>query len=147
MPAIIRYNPWSMLRGIQEDVNHLFNHNLGEKGASQWTPQVDITEEKDRYRVIADIPGVNPKDIKLSVENDMITIQGERQSESKKEKEGYSRIERFTGNFYRQFSLPETADAQKIQAKTKHGVLEVIIPKKEVGSINKAINIQIEEGD
>lgn len=144
MPSIVRYNPWSMLRGIQDDMNTLFNQNLSEKGMTQWSPHVDVEEEKDKYRIIADLPGVKPNEIKVHVDNNLMTIEGERKSESKKEKEGYSRIERFSGSFYRQFSLPENVDTKNIQAKTKNGVLEVTIPKKEA-STTKTIDIKVNE--
>ena len=79
----------------------------------------------------ADIPGVDPKDIDVHMENGILTIKGERQSETKEEREGYKRVERVRGSFYRRFSLPDTADAEAISAKSQHGVLEVVIPKQQ----------------
>lgn len=143
MPAIVRYNPWSMLRDIQEEMNNVFNKNIDGKG-TQWTPHVDITEESDKYRVLADLPGVKLEDIKLTVDDNVMTIKGERKAENKKENENYSRIERFSGSFYRQFSLPENADIKNIQAKCKQGVLDVVIPKKEP-TTPKSLEIKIAE--
>jgi HSP20 family protein len=98
---------------------------------SDWVPAVDIKEEKDSFVIIADIPGVDPKDIEVHMENGMLTIKGEKESEKKEEREGYKRVERSYGSFYRRFSLPDTADAEKISAKSNNGVLEVTIGKQE----------------
>ncbi len=144
MTAILRYNPWSVAREIRDEVSQFFDRNLYEKGACQWSPHVDIAEEADKYRVIADLPGIMPSDIKLTVEENVMTIQGERKSECKKEKDGYSRMERFTGNFKRQFTLPENIDLKSINAKSKHGVLEITLPKKEPAS-PKSMEVKILE--
>ncbi|WP_284450924.1 Hsp20/alpha crystallin family protein, partial [Methylophaga thalassica] len=109
-----------------------------------WAPAVDIKEEKERFVVIADIPGVNKEDIHISLENNLLTIQGERRFEKNENKDGYSRMERTQGQFYRRFSLPQTVDESKISAKCKNGVLEVFIPKKAV-AVEKRIEVQIEE--
>ncbi|MEE8321866.1 MAG: Hsp20/alpha crystallin family protein [Gammaproteobacteria bacterium] len=98
---------------------------------SRWRPAVDIKEETDRFVIHADLPGVDPKDIDITMEGGMLTIKGERQSESREETDGYKRVERVAGTFYRRISLPDTADADRIGAKGKNGVLEVIIPKQE----------------
>jgi HSP20 family protein len=98
---------------------------------SDWTPAVDIKETDTAFEIHADIPGVDPKDIEVHMEEGILSIKGERQSESKEEREGYKRIERSRGTFYRRFSLPDTADAEKITAKSNHGVLEITIPKQE----------------
>lgn len=109
-----------------------------------WSPAVDIKEKNDKYIVIADLPGLEKDDIHISLENNTLTIKGERQYEKKEEEEGFSRVERFQGQFYRRFVLPETTDETKIQAKYKKGVLEVSIPKKE-NTKAKKINVQIED--
>jgi HSP20 family protein len=77
----------------------------------------------------ADVPGVDPTDIELQMENGVLTLRGERKSEVKEEKDNYHRVERVTGSFYRRFTLPDTADAENISAKSVNGVLEVRIPK------------------
>lgn len=110
-----------------------------------WAPAVDIKEEKDRFLVIADIPGVSKENIQISLEHNVLTLQGERSFEKKEEeKNGYTRSERIQGQFYRRFSLPQTADDTKISAKYKQGVLEIVIPKK-TAAIEKKIAIKIEE--
>ena len=96
-----------------------------------WAPAVDIKEEKDQFIVHADIPGVDISDIHISLENNLLTIQGKREFQKTENKEEYSRIERMQGQFYRRFSLPQSADESKIDASYKNGVLQILIPKKE----------------
>jgi HSP20 family protein len=137
---VVRYEPWGLLRRFQDDVNQLFGESrLGSVGegdqsnvvTSNWTPAVDIKEESDRYVLEADIPGVNPKDIEVTMDNGVLTIKGERKHEAQQESNGYKRVERSYGSFYRRFSLPDSADPEGITAKGKDGVLEVTIPKHE----------------
>ncbi|QLZ69951.1 Hsp20/alpha crystallin family protein [Legionella sp. PC1000] len=111
---------------------------------STWTTPVDIKEEKERFLVLADIPGVNKDDIQISLEHNILTLRGERHFEKTENKNGYTRIERSQGQFYRRFSLPQTADDTKISAKYKQGVLEISIPKKEM-AVEKKIDITVEE--
>ncbi|MDP1602380.1 MAG: Hsp20/alpha crystallin family protein [Legionella sp.] len=136
---------------LQKDLSHLLEHLF--KGQAEdssfvdtgtWAPAVDIKEEKDRFIVIADIPGVQKEDIHISLENNLLTLHGERRFEKTSEQEGYSRIERMQGQFYRRFNLPQTADESKISAKCKHGVLEISIPKRNP-SVEKRIEVKIEE--
>ncbi len=135
--TLVRYEPWNMLTRLQNEMNRLFDDRLprgednGNIVTSDWIPKVDIKEEDQRFVILADIPGVEPKDIEVTMENGLLTIKGERASESTEEREGYKRIERSRGSFYRRFSMPDTADAEKISAHGKHGVLEIIIPKHE----------------
>lgn len=108
---------------------------------SDWAPAVDIVEDDDHFVIRADIPGVDAKDISVSMENGMLSIQGERKSEKKEKKNGYLRTECSRGMFYRRFSLPDSADADKIDAKSKDGVLTISIAKRK-GAQPKAIKIQ-----
>jgi len=136
---VVRYEPWGLLRRFQDDVNQLLAD--GRTGSaesdgsnivtSNWTPAVDIKEEEQRFVLQADIPGVDPKDIDVTMDNGVLTIKGERKHESEEEANGYKRVERSYGSFYRRFSLPDSADAEGITAKGKDGVLEVVIPKLE----------------
>jgi HSP20 family protein len=132
---MIHYEPLGALRTLRDDVNRLLTGALdGEDGSSvvtsRWAPAVDIKEEDERFVIHADIPGVDPKDIEITLDNGMLTIRGERRLEAKQEGDhGYRRVERLHGTFYRRFSLPDTADPEKVQAKGSHGVLEVVIPK------------------
>lgn len=106
---------------------------------STWAPPVDIKEEKERFLVLADIPGVNKEDIQISLEHNILTLRGERHFEKTESNTGYTRMERSQGQFYRRFSLPQTADDTKISAKYKQGVLEISIPKKEMAVEKKLI--------
>ena len=101
---------------------------------SHWSPTVDIKEEKHRFVLFADIPGVDPKDIEITMDNGVLTIKGERALESEEERAGYRRMERARGTFHRRFSLPETADAERITARSSHGVLTIDIPKRDLAT-------------
>ena len=133
-----RYEPWGALRQLHDEMNRAFGGALqtrGEDGSSVvtsgWTPAVDIREEAERFVIAADVPGVSPEDIEVTMENGVLTIKGERKAETRDERDnGYRRVERVYGSFYRRFSLPDTADAEAISATGKNGVLEVVIPKK-----------------
>jgi len=96
---------------------------------TDWLPAVDIREENERFVLLADLPGVKPDDIDVSMEDGILTIQGSRESETKEDKSDYKRYERVYGKFLRRFTLPDTADGDKISARTNNGVLEVSIPK------------------
>lgn len=97
---------------------------------SEWAPSIDVKEEDKQYLVHADVPGVKADHIEINMENGILTIKGERQSEKKEEKENYLRVERSSGSFLRQLSLPEPIDAEKIEAQCQNGVLEIKLPKK-----------------
>jgi HSP20 family protein len=110
--------------------------SFGEAGDSskiattQWTPSVDIKEEDNRFVIYADLPGVDVKDIEITMEQGVLTIKGERSYSDEAKGENFHRVERAHGTFYRRFSLPDSADADNIQASGKDGVLEVVIPKR-----------------
>lgn len=145
--AIVRYEPLSLLNQLQREVNRLFDtrrlFDEEETGlmTSDWMPAVDIKEENDRYLIHADLPGVDPKDIEITMENGILTLKGQRASEKKEESEKYKRVERIRGTFLRRFSLPDTVQADKITAKCKDGVLEVEVPKGAAAQPRK-INVQ-----
>lgn len=130
---IIRYEPWGLMNRLHNELNQLFDSRLGDGesavAATDWVPAVDIKEEKDRFVLRADIPGVDPKDIEITMEDGVLTIRGERKEEIKDEKDGYRRVERVRGSFFRRFVLPDTADAEGISARGNNGVLEIVIPK------------------
>ena len=95
-----------------------------------WTPRVDVEETEKEILVKADLPGIDPKAIEISIENGILTIRGEKKEEKEEKKKNYHRIERFTGMFYRQIPLPTGVDADKITATNANGVVTVSIPKK-----------------
>lgn len=153
MSNIQRYEPWSLLNQIQNDLNCVFpellsrsNRQMGESNVetSQWAPRVDIKEEPSRFVVFADIPGVSPENFEITMENQTLSIKGEKIVDKAEQKESYSRKERFEGRFYRQFTLPETADGEHITAQCHKGVLEISIPKKEP---HKARKIEVMSKD
>lgn len=130
-------DPWNLMNQWRRDIERVFN-NLeegwqpsGEVTAAAWAPAVDIKEEDGAYVLHADLPGVEPNDIELNMENGVLTLRGQRKSETTEEKDNYRRVERVTGSFYRRFTLPDTVDAENISAKSTNGVLEVRIPKQE----------------
>lgn len=141
-----RYNPW----GLFEQLNREFNgpisvfdkDDIANVATANWRPSVDITEDESNFTLLADIPGVDPKDIEVSMENGVLTIKGERNTEEKTEKENFRRVERQYGMFYRRFTLPETANADKINAKSDNGVLRVTIPKQKVTHNAKRIDVK-----
>ncbi len=136
--ALMRYEPWNLFNQLQSEVNRYFDptafksaNDHGNVVTSDWAPAVDIKEEDNRFIIHADIPGVDAKDIDVHMENGILTLRGERTIDSKDERKNYKRVERSHGTFYRRFSLPDTADADKITAKCANGVLEIVIPKHE----------------
>lgn len=149
--SLIRYRPFSAISDLQNEINSLFSKQFSSENGesyesvlSNWAPAVDIKEEDKQFVIHADVPGVDPRNIEIHMENDVLTIKGEKLTESKKEEEGYSRIERSSGSFYRRFTLPDTIDAANIQAKTKNGVLEIIIPKTKKAE-SKRIQVKAED--
>ena len=144
---LVRYKPNTIFDQLQKDLYNwplMTSQDASSSATSDWAPQVDIKEEKDRFIVLADIPGVDPKDIEVTMENNVLTVRGEKKTEKEEEGKNYTRIERVYGSFYRQFTLPDTADNERISAKSKHGVLELSIPKLEK-SKHRKINIDIQE--
>jgi len=111
---------------------------------STWIPLVDIKEESNKFVIHADIQGVDPKDIDITMEKGILTIKGERETTKENERQHFKRIERTRGTFYRRFTLPDSVDPDKITATGKHGVLEVVIPKLPVVQPRR-INISVEE--
>ena len=126
-----RYRPLGLLSRLLEDqeLDTFLNRGLEPDSVSDWLPAVDISEEDDRFLLTADLPGVDPDAIEVTMEDGVLTIQGSRDTESTDEKNGYKRYERVRGSFLRRFTLPDTANGDDIAAATKNGVLEVSIPK------------------
>jgi HSP20 family protein len=143
--SVIHYQPWNLVNRLQRDIERTFAREFGANNSTardgnaaadidnqivDWTPAVDVRETQDGFVLTADVPGVNPKDIEVTMENGLLTIRGVRQSDTTVEQEGYRRIERISGRFLRRFTLPETANAEAVTAKTNHGVLTLTIPKR-----------------
>ena len=142
--SIIRRDPLSLFDYMQHEFNRQHGRSElsrtednGNVVTSDWSPSVDIKEEDNLYLITADIPGVKPDDIDIHMEDGILTIKGERESNKEEEKDNYRRIERSHGVFYRRFTMPDNADAERISAKSEHGVLQVSIPKKEAAQARK----------
>ena len=130
--SMIRYQPISLFDHINNDINRYFGKTRSTAATGQecgWAPAVDIREEESRYLLSADIPGVERENIEITLENGVLTIKGERRTETATNSQDYRRKERTHGTFMRQFTLPETVDSQNISATVKDGVLDVVIPK------------------
>lgn len=120
-----------------EDLHRAFRDFFGEVAdqasacaPSTWTPRVDIREDAERFVILLDVPGVDPKEIEVRMDRNVLVVKGERKAESAQEGQRWSRQELARGPFERSFTLPETADADAIQASGRHGVLEIVIPRK-----------------
>ena len=147
--SITRYDPFRDLRSLQEEVNRLFSTNLtrgfGEEGIGRgaWNPSVDIYENKDQIILEAELPGMNRGDFDLTVENNVITLRGERNFEKKDDTDNYHRVERSYGSFTRSFTLPQTVSAEGASAEYTNGGLRVTWSKREE---TKARRIEVSGG-
>jgi HSP20 family protein len=130
---MLRYDPWKLFNQMQREMARSFeprNAASGEpESAGDWSPAVDIKDEPERYIILADVPGVDPKDIEINTENGILTITGTRAHPKAEERERYQRRERATGTFVRRFALPDRVDSERISARGRNGVLEISIPK------------------
>jgi HSP20 family protein len=135
--SIVRYDPFKDLRALQDEVNRLFTTNLSRSfndeglGRGAWAPNVDIYENKDQIVLEAELPGMNREDFDLTVENNVLTLRGERRFEKKDETDTFHRVERSYGSFSRSFTLPQTVSAEGATADYKNGVLRVVLHKRE----------------
>jgi HSP20 family protein len=138
--ALIRWEPARELQSIQQEMNRLFgtffDSQAGGNGATpgslrRWIPAMDLVEEGEDFVLRADLPGVGEDDVKIELEENVLTISGERRSEQQGRGDGYVRVERASGSFSRSLVLPEGIDPESIQANFHAGVLEVRIPKPE----------------
>lgn len=145
--GIVRYNPFSELRAMQDQMNRLLDHAWNREHGEDlregvWQPPVDIYEDSESVVIKAELPGMDQKDIVVKVENHTLSLRGERKHDQEVRKENYHRIERYYGTFQRCFSLPHTVDVEKITATCDRGVLTITLPKKEETK-PKQINVEI----
>jgi HSP20 family protein len=141
--AITVWNPFREMDDILNRMQKAYPRTA-EAGALQaWAPAVDISETAQEYLVKAELPGVNKDDVKLAVENGVLTLSGERKSEKETKEAKQHRIERFFGSFERSFSLPDNTQVEKIAADYKDGVLTVHIPKAEAKKVTK-VEVQVQ---
>ena len=137
--ALIRWEPVRELHTMQNEMNRLFNtffdsptpSNGGNAGVRRWIPAMDVVETEDHFVLRADLPGLSESDVNIELEDNVLTVAGDRKAEHEQRGEGYYRVERAFGSFSRSLTLPEGVDADAIEASFDSGVLEVRIPKPE----------------
>jgi HSP20 family protein len=134
--SIIKYDPFRELRGLQDEMNRLFLTNFSRtedrdlvRGA--WSPSVDIFETKDHLVLEAELAGLKPEDVEISIENNTLTLHGERKFEKKDEGDNFHRVERSYGTFTRSFTLPPTVSTENANAEFADGVLRLSLAKRE----------------
>jgi HSP20 family protein len=144
-----RWDPFKELEEMEKRLATIFGRGAlrtnGEKEAmtvAEWSPLVDITEDEKEYLIKAELPEVKKEDVKLTVQDDVLTISGDRKSEKEEKTKKFHRIERSYGSFMRSFNLPEDADGGKVAAEYKDGVLKVHLPKSEKAK-PKAIEVKV----
>lgn len=150
MNALTRWDPFKEMHETQDRLARIFGlaparvGNGGQEAMTitEWAPSVDIVEDEKEWLVKADLPEVKKEDVKVTVENGVLTITGERKFEKEEKDKKYHRIERAYGNFYRSFALPDAADGSKVSAEFKDGVLEVHLPKSEKAK-PKAVEVKV----
>jgi HSP20 family protein len=135
MRTLTRFEPFTVASNLQDQLNRVFHEVLGrggeESNLTTWAPAVDIFETEHELVVKADLPDIDPKDLDIRVENNILTIRGERKFEKKVDQDNYLRVERAYGSFARSFSLANTVNTEAIKADYHNGVLTLSIPKRE----------------
>jgi len=147
---LVRWNPFSELEEVSNRLNQLFRHTpvRSESGSemlavADWMPSVDISETDAAYLVKGEIPGVNKEDVKVTVQDGMLTIQGERKQEKEEKGKKFHRVECSYGSFVRSFRVPDDADQNAAKAEFKDGMLNVTLPKTQKAEEAKAINVPV----
>ncbi|MDK2926663.1 MAG: hypothetical protein PWR31_353 [Bacillota bacterium] len=146
--ALMRWDPFQDLWQVREEVNRLFDHTLSRypalAGRRGWQPAVDMYEDEKEVVVKAEIPGVEPKDVDITVTADSLSLRGELKEEREEREDGYIRSERRFGQFYRTLTLPAEVKPEEAKATFKNGVLEVRVPKAAEGR-TKGVKVKINE--
>jgi HSP20 family protein len=134
---LMRWNPFAELSRFQRELNRVADDPLFRRMRDReeeldwgWQPPVDIYEDPERYVVSAEVPGMKPEDVHVNLENNILTLKGERKLEHEEMKDNYRRVERVYGGFVRSFTLPSTVDESKIAAEYRDGVLRLSLPKR-----------------
>ena len=134
--SLITYNPWNFAGQLGRESNRLlaaFRLSADDNQTAafnDWVPAIDIKEEENRYLLRADVPGVEPSELEITMDKGVLTLLGNRETRTEEDKDGLRRIERGSGKFFRRFNLPDSADATVISADYRQGVLEISIPKR-----------------
>lgn len=146
--ALIRWEPAAELNTIQNEMNRLFNTFFDQPAptstARRWLPPMDLLETAEHYVLRADLPGLSDGDVNVQLQDNVLTVSGERNAEHEQQQEGYHRLERAFGAFSRSLTLPDGVDPDAVQAHFDRGVLEIKIPKPEQ---RKPRQVQIKLGD
>jgi HSP20 family protein len=134
--TIVRWEPFRELSSLQTEMNRLFNAAFdtspaGNGGNRRWAPAMDLLETEDHFVLRADLPGMTESDVNIELEDNVLTVSGERKAEREEKREGFYRVERAFGSFSRSLTLPKGVDAEAVTAGFDNGVLEVRIPKPE----------------
>jgi HSP20 family protein len=148
MNSITRWDPFRNVSTLQEQVSRLFDSNfphIADSTLTAWAPSVDVYETGNELVIKADLPEVVEKDLDVRIEDNMLSIRGERKFEQEVKEENYLRMERSYGSFSRSFSLPNTVDTQAIKAEYADGVLTVTLPKR-AESKPKQVKINVTDG-
>ena len=147
--ALVRWEPARELHSLQQEMNRLFNTFFdapvagnGTAGGRRWVPAMDLVETDEHFVLKADLPGLAESDVNIEVEDNVLTVSGERKAEHEDKREGYVRVERAYGSFRRSLTLPEGVDPEAVTASFDNGVLEVRIPKPEERKPRK-VEIQV----
>jgi HSP20 family protein len=134
---IVRWSPLQEIDSLQRSINRLFDDTYstreqqGKGTEAVWAPTVNTLEDKDAFLLSCDLPGMDQKDVKLSLDNQTLTVSGTRKLEHEDKRENYHRIESVFGAFSRSFTLPAVVDTEKVEAHMENGVLKIRLPKRE----------------
>lgn len=147
--TLVRWDPFRELEEVSDRLNRMFARPVASRTngketmiVADWTPSVDISETEGEYQINAEIPDVKKEDVKVTLEDGVLTIQGERKHEKEEKGKKFHRIERSYGSFVRTFSLPDVIDEEKVKAEFKDGVLNLHLPKSEKAK-PKAIEVKV----
>lgn len=140
--SIIRYNPNDYVPATFSSlIDRFFNESLARTGGSVFTPKVDVIETESAYEVQVAVPGLNKEDFKIEINDNYLTVSGERKLSNEKKDKNFHSIETQYGSFSRSFTLPENVDGSKINAKYNNGILELVIPKDEKKVLKQVIKV------
>lgn len=131
---LTRFDPFKELRTLEDRISKAFSTELSKDVLSDFNPSVNTREGEFAYHIDVDLPGVKKEDISVKIDNNILTLKGERKSKEEVKKEDYYKMESSFGSFMRSFTVPENVDVENIHAENKDGVLEITLPKKELKS-------------
>ena len=147
--TLVRWDPFRELEDVSDRLNQMFHRSAPARTngketmvVADWAPSVDVSETEGEYQIKAEIPDVKKEDVKVTLEDGVLTIQGERKQEKEMKGKRYHRVERSYGRFVRSFTLPDVIDEEKVKAEFKDGILNLALPKSEKAK-PKAIEVKV----